>query len=108
MRRINQKSFGVDVDSKLCDEFTEQYIARGFKKYRTLEGALRLWLTLSSHEQTQWVEGKVKPAFSADPSENEIYIELDEIARRFASVNEKIRQTEKANPKFPLKRKVAL
>ena len=99
MRRSDQKSFGVDVDSKLLDEFTEQYIARGFKKYRTLEGALRLWLTLSSEEQTRWIEGKATPVFSTDPSENEIYAELDQLARNFASVNAKIRRSEAARKK---------
>jgi len=46
MRRNDQKSFGVDVDAGLLDEFTDQYVSRGFKKYRTLEGALRLWVDI--------------------------------------------------------------
>ena len=57
MRRSDQKSFGVDIDSELLDKFTEQYNARGFKKYRALEGAMRLWITLTSAEQNQWIEG---------------------------------------------------
>ena len=51
MRRIDQKGFGVDVDAELLDKFTDQYVSRGFKKYRTLEGALRLWINLPNEIQ---------------------------------------------------------
>jgi len=103
MRRFDQKSFGVDVDSKLLDEFTEQYTSRGFKKYRTLEGALRLWLTLSSQEQIQWIEGNPKPVSS------DVDVDLDEeirvFARSFAVLTKKLQDRAAANTQKKPRRK---
>ena len=101
MRRIDQKSFGVDVDSKLLDEFTEQYTARGFKKYRTLEGALRLWLTLSSNEQAQWIEGKTKPVSTDEDLDDEIRA----FARQFAVLTKKLQNRAKSSAQKKTRRK---
>ena len=99
MRKPEQKNVNVNMNSEIADEFAAQVEDRGQKKFRAIEGALRLWLTLTSQDQTRWIEGKAKPVFSTDPSENEIYDELDQLARNFASVNAKIRRSEAARKK---------
>jgi len=98
MRRPDQKSFGVDINSKLLDEFIEQYSSRGFKKYRALEGAIRLWLTLASHEQSQWITGKAKPE-AGIASDDEILADLDRLAHDVAAMKAKIRRIEVAKSK---------
>jgi len=85
MRRNDQKSFAVDVDSDLLKEFTDQYLSRGLKKYKALEGAIRLWLTLPSQEQTQWIEGKPKPE-----SGDDLDAQIRQFARDFAALTEKL------------------
>jgi len=44
MRRPDQKNFGVNINEEISDTFSEQIEARGQKKFRALEGALRLWI----------------------------------------------------------------
>ena len=105
MRKHEQKNVNVNMNSEIADEFAAQVEDRGQKKFRAIEGALRLWLTLTSQDQTRWIEGKAKPVFSTDPDENEIYVELDDLARRFAAVKQKIRQIGMAEKKRPRKHK---
>jgi len=99
MVQSKAKNINAAIDSEVAEKFYSQIDERGQKIFRAVEGALRLWLTLSSEDQTRWIEGKATPVFSTDPSENEIYAELDQLARNFASVNAKIRRSEAARKK---------
>ena len=51
MRRSDQKNFGVNINCKIADSFTEQVEQRGQKKFRAIEGSIRLWLSLPSEVQ---------------------------------------------------------
>lgn len=94
-----RKAFTVEADEELSKKFSEQVIERGYTKYRAIEGSLRLWLTLTPHEQVELIEDKSKPVFSDDSIENEIYIALDKLARDFVSVNAKIQAFQGSNHK---------
>ena len=89
-----RKAFTVEANEELSKEFEKQRLARGYTKYRAIEGALRLWLTLSPLEQVKWIEGNPKPVFSDDPTENEILVDLDNLARAVSDVTEKIARAE--------------
>jgi len=100
MRRNNQKSFAVDADSELLKEFTNQYLKRGFKKFKALEGAIRLWVSLTSAEQTQWIEGKPMPESDGDLDE-----QIRKFAREFASLTERLEYRAAATGKGKSRRK---
>jgi len=51
MRRPDQKNFGVNINEEIADTFSEQVESRGQKKFRALEGALRLWVNLPNEIQ---------------------------------------------------------
>jgi len=50
---MHNKSFNVDVNENLSDEFSNQISERGYTKYRAIEGALRAFMALSPAEQVQ-------------------------------------------------------
>jgi len=52
---MHNKSFNVDVNENLSDEFSNQISERGYTKYRAIEGALRAFMALSPAEQVQWM-----------------------------------------------------
>ena len=103
MRRSDQKSFAVDVDSNLLKEFTDQYLNRGLKKYKALEGAIRLWITLPPQEQTQLIEGKPKP----ESSDEDLDEEIRAFARSFAVLTQKLERRAAANAQKKPQRKSA-
>ena len=102
-----EKNISAFADPEVSAEFKQQCEDRRYFKNAALEGAIRSWLTLDRVTQGELIEGKVKPEFSADPKENEIFQDLDDLARKFASVNEKIRRSEAAKQRKSRKRKVA-
>ena len=55
MRRADQKNFGVNINEELADRFSEQIDERGQKKFRAIEGAIKLWLNLPSEVQAQLI-----------------------------------------------------
>jgi len=59
MPKTGQKNFNVNIEEKLAIKFDDQITMRGYTKYRAIEGALRLWLTLTPHEQVALIEGKL-------------------------------------------------
>ena len=99
MRRNNQKSFAVDIDSQLLKEFTDQYLGRGYKKFKALEGAIRLWVSIGSAEQTQWIEGKVTQASDDDLDE-----QIRQFARDFAALTGRLKHRAAASSQKTSKR----
>jgi hypothetical protein len=53
MANLGQKNFSVNINENLSDLFTTQIAERGFTKYRALEGAIRLWLSIPPDEQVK-------------------------------------------------------
>ena len=100
-----EKNISAFITPEVSEQFKQQCESRGFTKYRAVEGALRLWVTLDPIKQLELIEGRTTPVFSKNPDENEIYVELDDLARKFAAVNEKIRRNEAGKPKISRKRK---
>ena len=43
----DQKNINVKIDSELQDQFTKHVDERGYTKYRALEGAIKVFITLS-------------------------------------------------------------
>jgi len=56
---MHKKSFNVDVDEKLSDEFSAQVEQRGYTKYRAIEGALRGFMVLSAENQVRLISGNL-------------------------------------------------
>jgi hypothetical protein len=71
---MHKKSFNIDVNENLSDEFSAQVTKRGYTKYRAIEGALRAFMALSPAEQVKWMSAgnsaqQSQPAKSEDPAE---------------------------------------
>lgn len=104
---MKRKAFTVEADEELSSRFSDQVIERGYTKYRAIEGAVRLWLTLTPTEQNRWIENKpvLKPE-SAVPSEDEIYRDLESLADLVKVIDAKIKRSESAKTqKTPRRRR---
>ena len=107
MVKPGEKNISVFIDPEVSDMFKQYCDASGTKQYAAIEGAIRLWLSQTPQQQSDWIQNKAKPVFSADPDKNEIYADLDLLARTFQAVNAKIRRSESARKKIrgPSKRR---
>jgi hypothetical protein len=56
MRKNNQKGFGVDIDAGIADKFSDQLETRGQKKFRAIEAALKLWVSLPNELQALLID----------------------------------------------------
>lgn len=48
---MHKKTFNVDIDDQLSEQFSNQIEERGFTKYRAIEAAIRAFLVLPSEVQ---------------------------------------------------------
>lgn len=99
----NRKAFTVEADEELSKAFSEQVDGRGYTKYRAIEGAIRLWLTLTPHEQVELIEGKPKP----ESSDEDLDEEIRAFARSFAVLTQKLERRASANAQKKPQRKSA-
>ena len=99
----NRKAFTVETDIELSEKFSSQVLERGYTKYRAIEGALRLWITLSPTEQNVWIEGNPKPV----SGDEEIDEEIRAFARSFAVLTEKLERRAAASVQKKTQRKSA-
>jgi len=56
-----QKNFSVNIDEKLCDEFSEHVDNNGYTKYRAIEGALRAFMVMPSDAQVALMSNSDDP-----------------------------------------------
>ena len=61
---MHKKSFNVDIDEKLSDEFTAQIDKRGYTKYRAIEGALRAFMALPLEIQGKLITNDIGDIYS--------------------------------------------
>lgn len=56
-----QKNFSVNIDEKLCDDFSEHIDKNGYTKYRAIEGALRAFMAIPSEAQVALMSNSDNP-----------------------------------------------
>lgn len=78
MRSPEHKNVNVNMDSEIADRFAEQVEKRGQKKFRAIEGAIKLWISLPNEVQSLLI---------ASPSKEE----LREIEEIFAGLRNQLR-----------------
>ena len=78
MPQKGKKNFNVNVDLEIAESFDEQTAAKGYTKYRAVEGALRLWLTSSPEQQV-----KVMNGLSITPPETDRVRRIVELLEEF-------------------------
>lgn len=100
MAKPGEKNISAYIDSKLSEEFKEHCDDRGIRQYKALEGAIRLWLTLTPTEQILWIQDKAKPASDDDLDE-----QIRQAARGFAILSEKLANRAASNSKKISRRK---
>jgi len=61
---MSQKSFGVSIEEKLADEFTEWLAKHGVVKYRAIEGALRAFMVLPPELRNKLITNDVTDVYS--------------------------------------------
>jgi hypothetical protein len=100
MAMPGEKNISAFINSEVSEKFKKQCEARGFTKYRAVEGALRLWLTLTPTEQVGLIEGKVKPV-----SDDDLDKQIRQFARDFSILAEKLERRGTASGKGKSRRK---
>jgi len=58
------KNFNVNIDESLAEEFSIHIDARGFTKYRAVEGALRAFMALPAEVQTRLIANQNTDIYS--------------------------------------------
>lgn len=53
---MHKKAFTVDVDEKVSDDFSVQVDERGYKKYRAIQAAVKLWTDLPPEIQIRLLD----------------------------------------------------
>ena len=104
LRMNDRKAFTVEANEELSKRFSEQVEERGYTKYRAIEGAIRMWLTLTPHEQVELIKGKTKPGADT-PSKDEVYTEIEKLALQWKLTNEKIQAFQAANRQIKTRRR---
>jgi hypothetical protein len=89
MAQPGEKNISAFINQQVSEDFKNQCEKRGFIKYKAIEGALRLWLTLSQQEQVELIEGISKHKDKMD-SDDDIMDDLDRLAREVAAIKSRI------------------
>jgi len=95
MANPGEKNISAYVCPKVAQKLREQTSERGQKIYKAVEGALRLWITLTSTEQSQWIENKVNP----EPFDEDLDPEIRAFARASAALTKKLQNRAAASKK---------
>lgn len=61
---MHQKSFNVDIDEKISDAFSAQVEQQGYVKYRAIEGALRVFMSLPLELQSQFISNDIDDVYT--------------------------------------------
>lgn len=56
---MNRKSFTVEIDEAIADNFDLQVQARGYLKYRSIQAAIKLWLDLPVELQARLLDASL-------------------------------------------------
>ena len=84
MASPGEKNVSAYVEPEVAEAFSKQVESRGQLKRRAVEGALRMWLTLSPQEQVGWIQGKTTQ------TTGDLDDDIRDLAVRFARLTEKL------------------